>query len=75
MQDNTELGSLSLISTLQMNLMVLSDYGMTADNELEPIFIDEYLNMTKIQYVILSSGYAAIVPYALTYQNASSTCE
>lgn len=51
-----------------MNLMVISDFGMSDDTLLEPIFIDDYLDLQHIQYVILSSGYAAIVPYALTHK-------
>ena len=49
----------------QINFMVLSDYGMTADSDLTPIYLDEYLDLYYIQYVIVSSGYATIIPYAL----------
>ncbi len=43
-----------------MNVMVLSDYGMSKTEELKDIYLDEYLDMQRIQYVILSSGYAQV---------------
>lgn len=48
-----------------MNLMVMSDYGFTDTSYLQPVLLDQYLDMDIIQYVILSSGYAQIIPYAL----------
>lgn len=67
----TDIESKKEKSNIKMNLMVLSDYGQTSEENLDPIPLDEYLDMDQIQYVILSSGYAAITPYALTYQKVS----
>ena len=50
-----------------MNLIVMSDYGMADVDELEPIFLDSHLDLDSIQYVIMSSGYATIIPYALDH--------
>ena len=49
----------------QMNVIVMSDYGFTDVDYLEPVLLDEYLEFELIQYVILSAGYAQIIPYAL----------
>lgn len=48
--------------------MVMSDYGMVADDQLKPIYLDDFLDLYYIQYVIVSSGYAQIIPYALEQQ-------
>ena len=48
--------------------MVMSDYGMTSDDQLRPIYLDDYLDLYYIQYVIVGSGYATIIPYALEQQ-------
>ena len=48
-----------------MNVIVMSDYGFTDVDYLEPVLLDEYLEFELIQYVILSAGYAQIIPYAL----------
>ena len=48
--------------------MVMSDYGMTSDIDLVPIYLDNYLDLSYIQYVIVGSGYAQIIPYALEQQ-------
>ncbi len=48
-------------------MMLISDYGMTDVQDLVPVFLDEFIDMDQLQYVILSSGYAALIPYALTH--------
>ena len=51
--------------------MVLSDYGMTHSDDLVPIYLDEYLDLSYIQYVIVASGYATILPYALEQEKVT----
>ena len=41
---------------IKMNVLVLSDYGMSDNSELKPVYLDDYLELDLIQYVILSSG-------------------
>ncbi len=53
-----------------MNVLVVSDYGLTDTDHLTPLPLDKLLDMDQIQYIILSSGYASVIPYALTYQKA-----
>ncbi len=53
---------------IKMNVMVVSDYGLTDSEHLTPIPLDQLLDMDQIQYIILSSGYASVIPYALSYQ-------
>ena len=52
-----------------MNTMVLSDYGMTATEDLTEIELDDYINLDLIQYVIVSAGYAIVVPYVLDHRH------
>ena len=52
-----------------MNTMVLSDYGMTASEGLSEIELDDYIDLELIQYVIVSAGYAIIVPYVLDHRH------
>lgn len=60
---------------IKMNLMVMSDYGFTDTSYLQPVLLDQYLDMDIIQYVILSSGYAQIIPYALEQYKILHDCE
>ncbi len=59
---------------IKMNLMVISDYGLTDDKYLEDIPLDEYLDMDNLQYIILNSGYATLIPYALTHHKVLHEC-
>ena len=52
-----------------MNTMVLSDYGMTATEDLAEIELDDYIDLDLIQYVIVSAGYAIVVPYVLDHRH------
>lgn len=54
---------------IKMNTMVLSDYGMTATEDLTEIELDEYIDLDLIQYVIVSAGYAIVVPYVLDHRH------
>ena len=45
-----------------MNVLVLSDYGITDLDMTTDINISNYINMDDVQYLIYSSGYASIVP-------------
>jgi hypothetical protein len=46
----------------------MSDYGMSAASDLEPIVLDEYVDTSLVQFVIYNSGYASIIPYALEHR-------
>ena len=50
-----------------MNVLVLSDYGMTDLRETTDVYIEDYIEMDDVQYLIYSSGYATVVPYALLH--------
>ena len=56
---------------LQMNVMVISDYGISDTSELYDIVLEDYIDMGQIQYIVYSSGYAAITPYALKHEDVS----
>eukprot|EP00095_Tigriopus_kingsejongensis_P000745 maker-scaffold273_size229271-snap-gene-1.19 protein:Tk00745 transcript:maker-scaffold273_size229271-snap-gene-1.19-mRNA-1 annotation:"hypothetical protein DAPPUDRAFT_31637" len=60
---------------IKMNLMVISDYGFTDITYLEPVLLDQYLDMDLIQFIILSSGYAQIIPYALEQYKILHNCQ
>ena len=51
-----------------MNVLVISDYGITDTEETTDIYLEDYLNFDDTQYVIYQAGYATIIPYALLHQ-------
>ena len=57
-----------------MNLVVMSDYGASDARLLEPIFLDDYVDLDETQFIIMSAGYATIIPYALTQQKILDDC-
>ena len=57
----------------QMNVLVLSDYGITDLDMTTDINISNYINMDDVQYLIYSSGYASIVPIALQHAEIIET--
>lgn len=59
---------------LRMNLLVLSDYGMTDTTQTEDVILEDYVNATDVQYVIYNSGYASISPYAVHHENILNDC-
>lgn len=52
----------------QMNVIVMSDYGVTDTRGLQKVVLDECIDLDSVQYVIYSSGYASIVPFALQHE-------
>jgi len=53
---------------IEMNVLVLSDYGLTDTSATKDVNIDDYIDMEDIQYLIYSSGYVSIIPYALKHE-------
>ena len=51
-----------------MNVLVLSDYGLTDTDETTEVVIEEYIDLDDAQYVIYSAGYVTIVPFALQHE-------
>ena len=51
-----------------MNVLVLSDYGLSDTSTTKDVNIDDYIDMDDIQYLIYSSGYVSIIPYALKHE-------
>ena len=51
----------------QINLLVISDYGLSDTDELKDVNLEEYLDEDDYQYIIYTSGYATIIPYALKH--------
>jgi len=63
----TDIRSKEFTKGLRMNVLVLSDYGMTDLAETTDVSIEDYINLADVQYLIYSSGYATIVPFALNH--------
>ena len=59
---------MSSIIGIEMNVLVLSDYGLTDTSATKDVNIDDYIDMEDIQYLIYSSGYVSIIPYALKHE-------
>ncbi len=55
-----------------MNVIVMSDYGVTDTRGLQKVVLDECIDLDSVQYVIYSSGYASIVPFALQHEKVCS---
>lgn len=53
---------------IAINLLVLSDYGMTDTADTTQVVLEDYLNVDMVQYVVYSAGYASIVPFALRHE-------
>lgn len=51
-----------------MNVLVLSDYGLTDTDETTEVVIEEYIDLDDAQYIIYSAGYVTIVPFALQHE-------
>lgn len=63
----TDLGSKKDAYDLSINLLVISDYGLSDSPVLKDVNIEEYLDEDDYQYLIYTSGYATIIPYALKH--------
>ncbi len=57
-----------------MNLMVISDYGMTDTDMTTDIVIEDYIDVDDVQYIIYSSGYVTLVPFALSHEKVVFLC-
>jgi len=55
-----------------MNVIVMSDYGVTDTRGLQKVVLDHCIDLDSVQYVIYSSGYASIVPFALQHEKVDS---
>ena len=51
-----------------MNVLVLSDYGITDADTTTDVLIEDYIDLDDAQYVIYAAGYVTIVPYALRHE-------
>ena len=51
-----------------MNVLVISDYGITDIRDLNDVVLDDCIDLNSVQYVIYSAGYASIVPFALQHE-------
>ena len=51
-----------------MNVLVISDYGVTDIRGLSQVILDDCIDLKWVQYVIYSSGYASVVPFALQHE-------
>jgi len=52
---------------LSINLLVISDYGLSDTDALKDLNLEDYLDEDDYQYIIYTSGYATIIPYALKH--------
>jgi len=53
---------------LKMNVLVLSDYGLTDTDTTTDVVLEEYIDLDDAQYVMYAAGYVTIVPYALRHE-------
>ena len=51
-----------------MNVLVLSDYGLTDTDTTTEVVLEEYIDLDDAQYVMYAAGYVTIVPYALRHE-------
>jgi hypothetical protein len=54
-----------------MNVLVISDHGLTDTSLTSNVLLDDYIDLDDVQYVIYSSGYATIVPFALQHEKVT----
>ena len=58
-----------------MNVLVISDYGMTDTSTIEDVNLEDFLDEDDYQYLIYATGYAKITPYALMHNKILSDCQ
>ena len=51
----------------QMNLMVVSDYGVAEMSDKEDVLIEDYIDLEDVQHIVYAPGYLAITPFALRH--------
>jgi len=49
---------------LKLNVLLLSDYGLSGVNRTTKVVLDNYLNFDHVQYIIQRGGSTVLVPYA-----------
>ena len=52
---------------IQMNLMVISDYGVAEMDDKEDVLLEDYLDLDDVQHIVYTPGYVAITPFALRH--------
>ena len=50
-----------------MNVLVMSDYGISDTSTLKDVDLEDFLDEDDYQYLIYATGYAKITPYALIF--------
>ena len=58
----------------QMNVVVISDYGISDTSTLEDVNILDFIDEEDYQYIIYTSGYAKILPFALKHEEILLDC-
>ena len=48
----------------KLNVLLLSDYGLSGVNRTTKVVLDDYLNFDHVQYIIQRGGSTVLVPYA-----------
>ena len=61
-------------TSLQINLMVISDYGVSDTAALTDVNLEEHIDEDDYQYIIYTGGYAKITPYALKHEEILMEC-
>ena len=55
----------------KLNVLLLSDYGLSGVNRTTKVVLDDYLNFDHVQYIIQRGGSTVLVPYAAKVRNHS----
>ena len=58
-----------------MNVLVMSDYGISDTSTLKDVDLEDFLDEDDYQYVIYTTGYAKVTPYALMHSKILSASE
>ena len=56
---------------LKLNVLLLSDYGLSGVNKTTKVVLDDFLNFDHVQYIIERGGSTVLVPYAAKVRNHS----
>ena len=56
---------------LKLNVLLLSDYGLSGVNKTTKVVLDDFLNFDHVQYIIERGGSTVLVPYAVKVRNHS----
>jgi len=52
-------------ANLQLNILLLSDYGLNGREKTTKLVLDDYLEFEHVQYIIQRGGSTVLIPYAL----------